>query len=125
MNIIYPPLVEQSFHFYRENGEEQFSKSELYRSMVENHIITENGSPTVEAIERGLIQDFYEEQGLSFDEFLTIYPIFEAYDPELFQNIDGFWEMPVSLKQELLAQLKQGQFDYDSKTRLEEYFSER
>ena len=38
--------------------------------MVERGIITETGLPTQQAIENGLVKDYYEDQGLSFDEFL-------------------------------------------------------
>ena len=40
----------------------------FYRSMVER-IITETGLPTQQAIENGLVKDYYEDQGLSFDDF--------------------------------------------------------
>lgn len=125
MNIIYPPLVEQSFQFYQRNSNEEFSKTDLYRSMVANQIITENGNPTAEAIERGFVRDFYEEQDLSFKEFLAIYPIFTAYEAELFQKIDGFWEIPISLKNELMIQLEQGKLSYDEQVQVEEFLSER
>lgn len=125
MNIIYPPLVEQSFQFYQKNSNEDFSKTDLYRSMVANQIITENGHPTVEAIGRGFVRDFYEEQNLSFEEFLAIYPIFTTYETELFQKIDGFWEIPVSLKNELMIQLEQGKFNYDEQVQVEQFLSER
>ncbi|MBO0481049.1 hypothetical protein [Candidatus Enterococcus courvalinii] len=125
MNIIYPPLVEQSFQFYQRKNSGDLSKTALYRSMVANQIITENGHPTAEAIERGFVRDFYEEQDLSFEEFLAIYPIFTAYETELFQKIDGFWEIPVSLKNELMIQLEQGKFSYDEQVQVEAFLSER
>ena len=46
--------------------------------MVERGIITETGLPTQQAIENGLVKDYYEDQGLSFDEFLRIYPILKS-----------------------------------------------
>ncbi|MBO0431877.1 hypothetical protein [Enterococcus sp. DIV0660C] len=125
MNIIYPPLVEQSFQFYQKNSNEDFSKTALYRSMVANKLITENGHPTAEAIERGLVRDFYEEEDLLFEEFLAIYPIFTVYETELFQKIDGFWEIPVSLKNELMIRLDHGKFSYDEQVQVEAFLSER
>lgn len=41
MNIIYPPLVEQSFKFYQDYEQERYDKSELYRIMVMKNIINE------------------------------------------------------------------------------------
>ena len=61
MNIIYPPLVEQSFQFYQDYEQERYDKSELYRIMVMKNIINENGTPTEEALKKGLVKDFYEE----------------------------------------------------------------
>ncbi|WP_251867742.1 hypothetical protein [Enterococcus malodoratus] len=125
MKIIYPPLVEQSFQFYQANDEQEYSKSELYRSMVENHIIYENGAPTPEAIEQGLVRDFYEEPNLSFQDFLTIYPIFQSYDSTLFQRIDGFWEIPLDIKNELLGKLVLDEISYDEKIQIEEFLENR
>ena len=34
MNIIYPPLVEQSFQFYQDYEQERYDKSELYRIIL-------------------------------------------------------------------------------------------
>ncbi|OJG88509.1 hypothetical protein RV16_GL000251 [Enterococcus saccharolyticus] len=87
----------------------------MYRSMVEKGIITENGLPTPYTLENGWIKDFYEEENLSFESFLAMYPIFEQYDQELFKLVDGFWEIPVTLKRELLQELDSGNFDYDEK----------
>ncbi|EKY8188984.1 hypothetical protein Q7187_002566 [Enterococcus faecalis] len=55
MNIIYPPLVEQSFQFYQDYEQERYDKSELYRIMVMKNIINENGTPTEEALKKGLV----------------------------------------------------------------------
>lgn len=52
MNIIYPPLVEQSFQFYQDYEQERYDKSELYRIMVMKNIINENGTPTEEALKK-------------------------------------------------------------------------
>ncbi len=56
---------------------------------LEKGIITETGLPTRQAIKDGLVKDYYEDEGLSFDEFLRIYLIFKEYDEALFQCIDG------------------------------------
>ena len=70
MEIIYPPLVEEGLKYYLETTQQSLDKSTFYRSMVERGIITETGLPTQQAIENGLVKDYYEDQGLSFDEFL-------------------------------------------------------
>ena len=125
MTIIYPPLVEQSVQFYRKNGQKKVSRSELYRLMVEKHLIHENGSPTDEAIENGLIKDFYEAYDLSFEAFLALYPVFKKYNSELFKKIDGFWEIPLSLKEELTEQLEDGKSNYDEKVQIKEFLADR
>ena len=69
MEIIYPPLVEEGLKYYLETTQQSLDKSTFYRSMVERGIITETGLPAQQAIENGLVKDYYEDQGLSFDEF--------------------------------------------------------
>ena len=34
---------------------------------------------------------------------------FEEYDEELFQCIDGYWEIPVDMKENLASQLESGE----------------
>lgn len=58
MNIIYPPLVEQSFQFYQDYEQERYDKSELYRIMVMKNIINENGTPTEEALKKDQLKTF-------------------------------------------------------------------
>ncbi|WP_207940564.1 hypothetical protein DOK78_001928 [Enterococcus sp. DIV2402] len=122
MKIVYPPLVEQSVTYH---ATQHISKADMYRSMVEKGIITENGLPTEYALENGWIKDFYEKENLSFDEFLAIYPIFEEYDQELFKLVDGFWEIPITLKEELLQALASENVNYDEKIQIEEYLADR
>ena len=125
MNIIYPPLVEQSFQFYQDYEQERYDKSELYRIMVMKNIINENGTPTEEALKKGLVQDFYEEYDLSFEEFLKLYPFFNNYDPDYFQKIDGFWEVPVCLKEELILLLNDKDCAYDVRIQIQQFLEER
>lgn len=125
MDIIYPPLVEQSFEFYQNSEGKNISRSELYRIMVENRIIHENGSPTDEAIKNGFVKDFYEAYDLTFNEFLVLYPVFKNYAPELFEKIDGFWEIPVSLKEELVVQLQIREYSYDEKKQIKAFLEDR
>lgn len=126
MEIIYPPLVEQSVKFHLHGSkQETIDKAEMYRSMVERGILTENGLPTDYALENGWVKDFYEEEHVSFETFLEIYPIFKNYDIHLFQMVDGFWEIPVNLKEELLQQLAENKFDYDETIQIKEYLADR
>ncbi|GMA46640.1 hypothetical protein [Tetragenococcus muriaticus] len=126
MEIIYPPLVEQSVKYHLQaNKQETVNKAEIYRAMVERGILTENGQPTDYALKNGWIKDFYEEEDLSFEMFLDIFPIFKSYDAGLFQIVDGFWEIPVQLKKELLDGISQGIFSYDEKIQIEEYLADR
>ncbi|KFN92096.1 hypothetical protein TMUPMC115_1079 [Tetragenococcus muriaticus PMC-11-5] len=39
--------------------------------------------------------------------------------------MDGFWEIPVQLKKELLDGISQGIFSYDEKIQIEEYLADR
>ena len=93
--------------------------------MVEKGIITETGLPTQHAIENGLVKDYYEDEGLSFDEFLKIYPVFEEYDEELFQRIDGYWEIPIEMKENLVSQLESGELPYEDTQQIETYLEDR
>lgn len=125
MEIIYPPLVEQSFNYYSQLLDEPIAKNELYRSMVENEVITETGLPTQKALQQGLVKDFYEAENLSFAEFLSLYSIFESRDPADFQLIDGFWEVPLAVKVELENRLKTGELPYDFALQLAAYLEDR
>lgn len=125
MEIIYPPLVEEGLKYYLETTQQSLDKSTFYRSMVERGIITETGLPTQQAIENGLVKDYYEDQGLSFDDFLRIYPIFEEYDEKLFQCIDGYWEIPVDMKENLVSQLESGELTFEDAQQIQAYLEDR
>lgn len=127
MNIIFPPLVEEGYHFYaaKDNASDSLEKSRLYKAMVKKGIITQTGAPTPYAIENGLVKDYYEAENLDFSEFLDLYPIFKSYDAALFKQIDGFWEIPVSFKEDLMERLSEGDLTYDEKVQLQSYILER
>lgn len=126
MEIIYPPLVEESIslHLPRQK-QEVLDKAEMYRSMVEKGIISENGQPTAYALQQGWVKKFDEKADLSLEQFLAIYPIFHHYDLGQFQKIDGFWEIPMKLKELLLQDLAAGNFNYDEEMQLKEYLADR
>lgn len=126
MKIIYPDLVEESLRYHQ--GPEASTlgdKSKMYRLMIERGIILDNGDPTPEAIEKGWVKDFYEAENLSFDAFLKIYPLFKQYDVTSFELIDGFWEIPIEMKELLQKELLSSKFDYDESLQLTEYLAER
>ena len=92
MNIIYPPLVEQSFQFYQDYEQERYDKSELYRIMVMKNIINEMALQQKRLL-KGLVKDFYEEYDLSFEEFLKLYPFLIIMTLIISEN-RWFWEVP-------------------------------
>lgn len=125
MRIIYPPLIEEGFSYLLGQKQEVDNKADLYRLMVDKGIVSETGEPTDDAIVQGWIKKFDETEGLSFESFLEIYPVFQRYDSDLFQQIDGFWEIPLSLKDQILQELSEGIFDYDEEVQLKEYLADR
>ncbi|MGL4643191.1 MAG: hypothetical protein ACRCVH_02665 [Vagococcus fluvialis] len=126
MEIIYPPLVEDSLAFHLANQEVSLvDKAEMYSLMVKKGILLETGEPTQEAIEKGWVKDFYEEENLTLEEFLKIYPIFYTFDLDSLQLIDGFWEITLELKEELINRLRADDLTYDEKLQIREYLAER
>lgn len=126
MEIIYPPLVEDSLAFHLANQEVSLvDKAEMYSLMVKKGILLETGEPTQEAIEKGWVKDFYEEENLTLEEFLKIYPIFHTFDLDYLQLIDGFWEITLELKEELINRLRADDLTYDEKLQIREYLAER
>lgn len=126
MEIIYPPLVEDSLAFHLANKEVSLvDKAEMYSLMVKKGILLETGEPTQEAIEKGWVKDFYEEENLTLEEFLKIYPVFYTFDLDSLQLIDGFWEITLELKEELINRLRADDLTYDEKLQIREYLAER
>ncbi|MBO0474845.1 hypothetical protein JZO86_14175 [Enterococcus ureasiticus] len=126
MNIIYPPLVEEGIKLQlSERKHELLNKAEMYRLMVDRGVISENGEPTDYAIDQGLVKEYTEPSNMSLEEFLGLYPIFERYDLQLLQKIDGFWEIPVSLKELLLQSMAENKFNYDECVQVMEYLADR
>lgn len=126
MNIIYPPLVEEAIQFYCPNQELTFSeKAGIYRELLAKEIILPNGQPTPKALRNGWVKDYYEEEKLSFTEFLELYPLFAAYDEGLFVQVQGFWEIPMEVRTDLLAKLQDPYCSYEEKIQIEAYLSDR
>jgi hypothetical protein len=75
MKVVYPSLVEQQHEIMLSQGRE-VDRAEIYKYMVENNMIDENGEPTQFAIDNGyvavesdidIIHDFKEENPLFKD----------------------------------------------------------
>lgn len=125
MEIIYPPLVEQGVAFFSHAPEQVELKAKVYEQFVKQGILTETSNSTQMAIDQGWVIDFYEAEHLSFAEFLSLYPIFKQYDEKRFMQIDGFWEVSIDLKKELIREAESGLFSYDEQIQIEAYLSER
>lgn len=52
-------------------------------------------------------------------------PLFKRYDVNLFQKIDGFWEISLSFKELLKDHLLSENMSYDDRLQITEYLSER
>lgn len=126
MEIIYPPLVEEGFAYLKRLPEQEaLTKAELYQMMVADHLITETGMPTRTAIEAGFIKDYHEAEDLSFAEFMELFPIFKRYAEDLFEKIDGYWEIPETFKQALKKNLAKNIFSYDERMQVNAYLQDR
>ncbi len=124
MKIIYPPLVEEGYAYCIKNGIET-TKEAVFLNLVEKNILHENGEPTPQALQNGLVKDFTEPENLSFAEFLALYPVFEKYAPENFQRFDGFWEMNLSLKHAISCDIDDQLLTEDELIQITAYFTDR
>ena len=50
---------------------------------------------------------------------------FEEYDEELFQCIDGYWEIPVDMKENLVSQLESGELTFEDAQQIQAYLEDR
>lgn len=119
MKIIYPPLIEDGYAYFKQ----QTPKAQIYQTMIQQGIIDETGAPAIEALQKDLVKDFDEAENLLFDEFLELYPIFKVLSDLSFKQIEGFWEIPLMAKEQLLALYPE--LNYDHKQQLDMYFLER
>lgn len=94
MKIVYPSLVEQFYEALKLEGV-QVGKDEVYRTMVENNFINENGIPTQYALDNGLIR--YEDsqpvsnEPESLEEFKAFHPNLLKYSDDHFMKTDEGW----------------------------------
>lgn len=124
MEIIYPPLVEQSYQYFQ-SIQSPLTKAEVYRLLVEQEVIDAFGNPTNHSLQLGWVREYTEVENASFEEFLMIYPLFRQYDASCFYLLEGFWEMTQALKKELIEQLHRDMFNYEEQCQLEAYFENR
>lgn len=92
MEIIYPSIVEDAYAYYLSDGIE-YSKDEVYLYLVEAGIICENGQPTKEAIENGMVREVVEIENMSLNQLFELYPVLSKFSPAIFEMKDGFWEI--------------------------------
>ena len=97
ITIIFPPLVEEAYRFFKEVNSE-ISKQEVFKILIEQNVVKPNGYPTDFALETGVVSEFTEEANITFDELLAIYPVFRRYPSEHFKLINGFWMVDECLK---------------------------
>lgn len=123
MKIIYPPLVEQSYHFITKQGIET-TKAEVYQMMVSEGMLTQNGEPTKKALEQGLVTEF-KQQHRSLREFKQEYPIFRDYPVKEFTQQDGVWYVSQDVIADIQAILDKNDCDIDTLNQIDMYFKFR
>lgn len=75
--IIYPELVEQCHAYLLSRGVD-VSKDVVYRNMIKSHLIDQDGQPTQEAINEGLVSETNDPTSLAV--FKAQNPLFLPYD---------------------------------------------
>lgn len=80
MKITYPPLVEQAYSFAISVGA-NITKQEMYKLLVKDKMIDENGNPTKKAIKEGLVEDVNINTSDPIHQTKLLYPDF-AFIPD-------------------------------------------
>ncbi|MBS4455600.1 hypothetical protein [Tuanshanicoccus lijuaniae] len=124
MAVIYPPLVEEGYQHCVAIGM-QISKEAVFQYLYEQGIINAFGYPTEMALSNGLVAEFTEWENSSFDEFLALYPVFQAFDAEFFEQVDGFWQVKPECLEKFFTTLEQQSLDNRSWMQLEAFFEQR
>lgn len=123
MNIIYPPLVEQSYQFMLKQGID-VTKAEVYKMMVKEGVITQTGDPTKKAIKQGLVSEFSREHR-TLKEFKREYPIFKHYPSKEFTQQEGVWYVSQKIIADVEQVLKKNNCDRDTFIQIQTYFDFR
>ncbi|AZP03607.1 hypothetical protein [Jeotgalibaca ciconiae] len=124
MKIIYPPLVEEGYRYCLSKGVAT-TKEEVFLNLVKQNILQENGQPTKQALDKGFVREFTEDENLTYGEFIALYPAFSEYDPSYFLLIDGFWEMHRTLQKEIIKQMKEKKLTEKEIMEISAYFENR
>ncbi|MBK0348403.1 hypothetical protein JDW15_07090 [Aerococcaceae bacterium zg-ZJ1578] len=124
MAIIYPPLVEEGYQHCLSMGM-NLSKEEVFQHLYEKGIINAFGYPTEMALTNGFVAEFTEWENWSFDEFLTLYPVFKQFDDYFFTLVDGFWQIKSELLPQFFLTLEEKELDEQSWMQLEAFFEQR
>ena len=85
MKVVYPSLVEQQHEFMLSQGRE-VDRAEIYKYMVENNMIDENGEPTQFAIDNGYVS--LESNINIIHDFKEANPLFKDIDDSCFKVLD-------------------------------------
>lgn len=85
MKVVYPSLVEQQHEFMLSQGRE-VDRAEIYKYMVENNMIDENGEPTQFAIDNGYVA--VESDIDIIHDFKEANPILKDIDDSCFKVLD-------------------------------------
>ncbi|MDT2735943.1 hypothetical protein P7H00_02190 [Enterococcus pseudoavium] len=123
MEIIYPPLVEQSYQFITQQGI-KVSKAEVYQMMVQEGMLTQTGEPTKKALEQGIVTE-YKQQHRTLKEFKQAYPIFKGYPVKEFTQQDGIWYVSQDVIADIQAILDANNCDVDIFNQINTYFNFR
>lgn len=103
--FIYPSLVEQAYLFSKEQGI-LMDKAELYKHMVEEGFIDENGDATKLAIDTGLITVYEESKDMSLRDFKKNYKSFRKYPKKYFTFEAGYWYLSKTILDEFVKQME-------------------
>lgn len=84
-NIQYPPLVEQAYNYMLSQGMAEVTKQDVYKMMVDEKMISEDGTPTKKALKQGLVNEATDPISI----FKAQYPIFASIDDKYFKLVNG------------------------------------
>ena len=123
MEIVYPPLVEQSYQFITQQGI-SVTKADVYQMMVTEGMLTQTGDPTKKALEQGIVTE-YKQQHRTLKEFKREYPIFRGYPVKEFTQQDGVWYVSQDVIADIQSILDANNCDIDTLNQIDMYFKFR
>ncbi len=124
MQIIYPALIEEAYR-HSKKFDSSLTKEEIYRHFYQAGLTQENGEPTEAALSEGYVKDYTEDWDLDFEGFLALYPVFKKFDAKHFKKIDHFWEMDLTLQENILDQWEHEAFSDEETIDLTAFFEDR